>query len=97
MSFRFSVIKKNQILTWSLIVILGVVGYMNYQSDPTNVYAQEVTNIMDENLGDAIFVDSTNLIADVKDKNYKKRHQKHNELFSSGKFFLDILVIAKHL
>ena len=71
MSFTFSVIKKNQILTWSLIIILGVVGYMNYQTDPTSVYAKEVTNIMDENLGDAIFVDGTNLIANVKDKNYK--------------------------
>lgn len=78
MSFRFSVIKKNQILTWSLIIILGVAGYMNYQSNPSNLYAQEVTNIMDENLGDAIFVDGTNLIADVKDKNYK---------YSSDEFF----------
>lgn len=71
MSFTFSVIKKNQILTWSLIIILGVAGYMNYQNEPTNVYAKEVTNIMDENLGDAIFVDGSNLIADVKAQNYK--------------------------
>ena len=71
MSFTFSVVKKNQILTWSLIIMLGVVGYMNYKNDPANIYAKEVTNIMDENLGDAIFVDGANLIADVKDKNYK--------------------------
>ncbi len=71
MSFTFSVIKKNQILTWSLIIVLGVAGYINYQGDPANIYAKEVTNIMDENLGDAIFVDGTNLVADVKDKNYK--------------------------
>ena len=71
MSFTFSVIKKNQILTWSLIIVLGVAGYMNYQNNPENIYAKEVTNIMDENLGDAIFVDSSNLIADVKEKNYK--------------------------
>ena len=71
MSFTFSVIKKNQILTWSLIIVLGVAGYINYQNDPSNIYAREVTNIMDENLGDAIFVDGTNLVADVKDKNYK--------------------------
>lgn len=71
MSFTFSVIKKNQILTWCLIIILGVAGYMNYKSNPANLYAKEVTNIMDENLGDAIFVDSTNLIADLKDKNYR--------------------------
>lgn len=71
MSFTFSVIKKNQILTWSLIIMLGVVGYINYKNDPTNVYAKEVTNIMDENLGDAIFVDGANLIADVGDKNYR--------------------------
>ena len=71
MSFTFSVVKKNQILTWSLIIMLGVAGYMNYKNDPANIYAKEVTNIMDENLGDAIFVDGANLIADVKDKNYK--------------------------
>ena len=71
MSFTFSVIKKNQILTWSLIILLGVAGYTNYKNDPTNVYAKEVTNIMDENLGDAIFVDGMNLVADVKDKNYE--------------------------
>ncbi len=71
MSFTFSVVKKNQILTWSLIIVLGVAGYMNYENDPANIYTKEVTNIMDENLGDAIFVDGANLIADVKDKNYK--------------------------
>ena len=53
---------------------------MNYQSNPENVYATEVTNIMDENLGDAIFVDGTNLVADVKDKNYK---------YSSEEFFAE--------
>lgn len=71
MSFTFSVVKKNQILTWSLIIVLGVAGYMNYENNPANIYTKEVTNIMDENLGDAIFVDGANLIADVKDKNYK--------------------------
>ncbi len=80
MSFRFSVIKKNQILTWSLIILLGVIGYVNYQNAPTNVYAQEVSNIMDQNLGDAVFVDGNNLIADVKDKNYK---------YSSDEFFTE--------
>ena len=82
-SFTFSVIKKNQILTWSLIIVLGIAGYMNYKDDPANVYAKEVTNIMDENLGDAIFVDSSNLIADLKSENYK---------YTSDEYFMKMRV-----
>lgn len=78
MSFRVSIIKKNQILTWSLIIMLGVAGYVNYKNDPSNIHAIEVTGIMDENLGDAVFVDGKNIVTtgqqyviDVEDKNYK--------------------------
>lgn len=78
MNFRVSVIKKNQILTWSVIVMLLVAGYLNYQSDPRKAYDIEVTGMMDENLGDAVFVDSNNLVtnidtvlADVSSKNLK--------------------------
>ena len=78
MSFRVSVINKNQILTWSLIIMLGVAGYVNYKNDPSNFYAVEVTGAMDENLGDAIFVDGKNIVTsteqyviEVGDKDYK--------------------------
>lgn len=65
MSFRVSIIKKNQILTWSLIIMLGVAGYVNYRNDPSNMYAVEVTGMMDENLGDAVFVDGRNIVTNA--------------------------------
>lgn len=78
MKFKVSVIKKNQILTWSVIIMLLIAGFLNYQSDPKRNYDIEVTNMMDENLGDAILVDSNNLVtntedllADVSSKNLK--------------------------
>lgn len=78
MSFRVSIIKKNQILTWSLIIMLGVAGYVNYRNDPSNLYDVEVTGMLDENLGDAIFVDGKNIVTtsdqyiiDVGDKDFK--------------------------
>ena len=78
MSCRVSIIKKNQILTWSLIIMLGVAGYVNYRNDPSNLYAVEVTGMLDENLGDAIFVDGKNIVTtsdqyiiDVGDKDFK--------------------------
>lgn len=65
MNFKFSVIKKNQILTWSVIVMLLIAGFLNYKNDPNKVYDVEVTGIMDENLGDAVLVDSSNLVTNI--------------------------------
>lgn len=75
MNFNFSVIKKNQILTWGVIVMLLIAGFLNYKNDPNKAYNMEVTGIIDENLGDAVFVDSSNLVTNivdnVEDKNIK--------------------------
>ena len=78
MDFKFSVIKKDQILTWSVIVMLVIAGFINYQNDPKKAFDVEVTGVMDENLGDAVFVDSNNLVTnvdeiidDIEDKNVK--------------------------
>lgn len=78
MSFRISIIKKNQILAWSLIIMLGVAGYVNYKNDPSNAYDIEVSGRMDEHLGDAIFVDGKNIVTttdeyviDIENKNFK--------------------------
>ena len=58
--------------------MLGVAGYVNYRNDPSNLYAVEVTGMLDENLGDAIFVDGKNIVTtsdqyiiDVGDKDFK--------------------------
>lgn len=67
MNFKFSVIKKNQILTWSVIIMLIVAGFLNYKNDPSKMYDVEVTGIIDENLGDAVFVDSSNLVTNFSD------------------------------
>ena len=65
MKFKVSVIKKNQILTWSVTIMLLIAGYLNYQNDPKSKYDIEVTGVIDENLGDAVFVDSNNLVTNV--------------------------------
>lgn len=78
MKFRVSIIKKNQILTWGLIAVLVTAGYLNYTNDPSRMYMTEVTNNFEPELGDAVFVDSDNLvtntselITDIKSQNFK--------------------------
>lgn len=80
MSFKISVIKKNQILTWGLIFTLGLAGYINSRRDPNNVYADETLSIEDEHLGDAVFVDSKNIIFSSGEKEY---------IFTSDDFFAE--------
>ena len=89
MNFRVSVIKKNQILTWGLIIVLVIAGYLNYTNDPQNLYSVEVADIYEPELGDAVFVDSNNLvtnvdelIADVKNQNFVKTS---DEFFSESR------------
>ena len=65
MKFKVSVIKKNQILTWSVTLMLVVAGYLNYQNDSKHRFDDEITGVMDENLGDAVFVDSNNLVTNI--------------------------------
>ena len=78
MKFRVSIIKKNQILTWGLIAVLVTAGYLNYTNDPNRMYMAEVANNFEPELGDAVFVDSNNLvtnttelITDIKSQNFK--------------------------
>ncbi len=89
MKFRVSVIKKNQILTWGLITVLVISGYLNYINDPKRMYDVEVADMVDPELGDAVFVDSNNLVtnlddffADVKDENFT---QISDEFFSENR------------
>lgn len=77
MKFRVSVIKKNQILTWGIIAILVTAGYLNYTNDPNRKYMIEVANMYEPELGDAVFVDSNNLVTnteelidDIKNENF---------------------------
>ena len=45
--------------------MLLIAGFLNYKNDPNKVYDVEVTGIMDENLGDAVLVDSSNLVTNI--------------------------------
>lgn len=65
MKFKIGVIKKNQILTWSVTLMLLVAGYLNYQNENKARFNNELVGVMDENLGDAVFVDSNNLVTNI--------------------------------
>lgn len=61
MNFRVSVIKKNQIITSMVILMLVVAGYLNYTYDPSKNYDVELAETMTNNLGDAYLVDSSSI------------------------------------
>lgn len=65
MSFRFTVIKKNQILACAVTMMFVTAGYLNYKYDPNRPYDIEVTGIIEENLGDAVLVDANGVIEDT--------------------------------
>ena len=69
MSFKFTVIKKNQILASAVTLMLVTAGYLNYKYDPTRPYDVEVTGIIEENLGDAVLVDSNGVIQEIDENN----------------------------
>lgn len=62
MSVNFTVIKKNQILAGAVTLMLVTAGYLNYKYDPTKPYDVEVTGMIEENLGDAVLVDSHGIV-----------------------------------
>lgn len=85
MNFKISVIKKNQILAWMVTIMLGVAGYLNYINDPSRNFDVEVTGVMDENLGDAVLVDSTNLVSNV--DNYMEDIEASAKLMEATEYF----------
>ena len=85
MNFKISVIKKNQILAWMVTIMLGVAGYLNYVNDPSRNFDVEVTGIIDENLGDAVLVDSNNLVSNVDE--YMDDIETSTKLISASEYF----------
>lgn len=65
MGITFKVIKKNQILVVAVSLMLVVAGYLNYQYDPNSVYDVELTGVIDEDLGDAVFVSGDNIETNI--------------------------------
>ena len=67
MTFTFAVIKKNHILIGLVVFMLVMAGYLNYRYDLTSPYDVELTGVIEENLGDAVFVNSDNVETNIGD------------------------------
>lgn len=87
MNFKISVIKKNQILAWMVTIMLGVAGYLNHVNDPTKNFAVEVSGQIENNLGDAILVDSNNIVSNV--DNYMESIEANTKLMSANEYFAE--------
>lgn len=85
MNFKVSIIKKNQILAWMVTIMLGVAGYLNYVNDPSKNFDIEVTGIIEENLGEAVLVDSNNLVSNV--DNYMENIEASTNLMTANEYF----------
>ena len=87
MNFKVSVIKKNQILAWMITIMLGIAGYLNYVNDPSKNFDVEVTGVIEDNdnLGDAVLVDSNNLVSNVDD--YMDSIETNSKLITANEYF----------
>lgn len=85
MNFKVSIIKKNQILAWMITIMLGVAGYLNYVNDPNRNFDVEVTGIIENDLGDAVLVDSNNLVSNVDD--YMNSIEANSKLTTAKEYF----------
>ena len=87
MNFKISVIKKNQILAWMVTIMLGVAGYLNYMNDPSRNFDVEVSGKISEDLGDAVLVDSSNLVSNV--DNYMEDIEASTKLMTANEYFAE--------
>ena len=85
MKFRVSIIKKNQILAWMLTIMLSVAGYLNYINDPRRNFDVEVTGIIENDLGDAVLVDSDNLVSNI--DNYMETIEIDSKMLAANEYF----------
>lgn len=86
MSFNFTVIKKNHILAGAVTLMIVTAGYLNYKYDPTKNYDVEVTGRIEDNLGDAVLVDSSGILSDLnKDvSNYEYSNNGDSSVFTNS-------------
>ena len=52
MKFKFTIIKKNQILATAVTMMLVMAGYLNYKYDPTRPFDVELTGKIEDNFVD---------------------------------------------
>ena len=67
--------------------MLGVAGYLNYANDPARNFDVEVTGITDENLGEAVLVDSTNLVSNI--DGYMDKVETDKKLKEANEYFAE--------
>ena len=85
MKFRVSIIKKNQILAWMLTIMLSFAGYLNYINDPRRNFDVEVTGVIENDLGDAVLVDSNNLVSNIDE--YIDTIEIDNKMIAANEYF----------
>ena len=85
MSFRVSVIKKNQILASMLTIMLCVAGYLNYANNPKRNYEVEVTGTITDDLGNAVLVNGESLVSNVDD--YMNSIETSTKLITANEYF----------
>ena len=85
MSVTFKVIKKNQVLVVAVLLMLVVAGYLNYQYDPNSVFDVELTGKIEDNLGDAVFVNSTGIETNIDEISSSIEVSKSDEYFIQTK------------
>ncbi len=94
MSFKVSIIKRNQLLAWLLTLVLGVAGILNYTNDPRRNYQVEVTGKMENELGEAVLVDSPYLISNVDD--YMQVLKEEEKKSSAEEYFAESRIDRNH-
>lgn len=87
MNFKISVIKKNQILAWMVTIMLGVAGYLNHINAPSKNFDVEVSGVIEESLGDAVLVDSNNLVSNV--DGYMENIETNAKLITANEYFAE--------
>ena len=85
MNFKFSVIKKNQILASMVVLMLIVAGYLNYTYDPTENFKEEITGVMSNNLGDTLLVDSSSISTNI--DNISKKIEASGKVTTAEEYF----------
>lgn len=85
MSFKVSIIKKNQILAWMITIMLCVAGYLNHSSNPKRNFDVEVTGTITDDLGSAVLVNGEGLVSNIDD--YMSNIESSSKLITADEYF----------
>lgn len=85
MSFKVSIIKKNQILAWMITIMLCVAGYLNHSNDNKKNFDVEVTGTITDDLGNAVLVNGEGLVSNIDD--YMNSLEASSKLITANEYF----------